>query len=250
MADAVQLDHVAFGLRRIADGVPLVERELGGSKEAEMANGPFRWAQWRFRGGGVLELLEPDGPPGGFLHRFLEARGPGFHHVTFKVPSLADAAQRARRHGYEIVGYDDSDPGWKEAFLHPKQAQGIVVQLAQTTDVPRPPPRGDDVARIVALRISARDAAAARRQWCDVLGGSERPGADPGADLVFRWPGSPITVVAEVAPGREDGPLQLELSCPRPLGLPDGPHPALGARLVQVDEPREPGGPDDATLED
>lgn len=55
------------------------------------------------------------------------------HHVTFKVPSLAQICDGARAIDYEIIGYDDSHPDWKEAFLHPKQAQGLVVQFAETT---------------------------------------------------------------------------------------------------------------------
>ena len=94
MSSPFKLDHVALGLRRMSDGLPLVRDLLGGVYVAEMPEGVFRWTQWRFANGGVLELLEPDGPPGGFLHRFLEARGPGFHHVTFKVPDLAAAAGR------------------------------------------------------------------------------------------------------------------------------------------------------------
>jgi methylmalonyl-CoA/ethylmalonyl-CoA epimerase len=234
MPDAIQLDHVALGLYRIADGAPIVEQLMGGSKEAEMPSGPFRWAQWHFAGGGVIELLEPDGPPGGFMHRFLETRGPGFHHVTFKVPSLAAAAEHARGLGYEVVGYDDSSPSWKEAFLHPKQAQGIVVQLAETTDGWPAPAPADDAARILALRISARDADAARRQWGEILGGSEQPNG--GDELCFRWPDSPIAIVVEIASGRDPGPIQLEVACPRDLGFPEGPHPVLGARLVQVQE--------------
>ena len=78
-----------------------------------------------------------------FLHRFLAQRGPGIHHVTFTVPSLSEACDRARAHGYLIVGYDDSDPEWKEAFLRPKEALGIVVQFAE----PGPRPSGENAPR-------------------------------------------------------------------------------------------------------
>lgn len=39
--------------------------------------------------------------------------------------------KRARDLGLEIVKYDDSKPHWKEAFLHPKHALGILIQLAE-----------------------------------------------------------------------------------------------------------------------
>lgn len=124
------LDHIAIATRRMADAPPFLVGVLGGAPYMGNDDSVYRWGQWRFANGGRLEILEPVGDDG-FLHRFLAARGPGIHHVTFKVPSLADACAHARSLGYEIVGYDDSNPDWGEAFLHPKQAQGIVVQLAQ-----------------------------------------------------------------------------------------------------------------------
>ena len=33
------------------------------------------------------------------MHRFLAARGPGIHHVTFKVADIVAAAERVRRFG-------------------------------------------------------------------------------------------------------------------------------------------------------
>ena len=38
------------------------------------------------------------------------------------------------------VGEDRSDPAWSEAFLHPSEAHGIVVQVAQVGEAPIPAP--------------------------------------------------------------------------------------------------------------
>jgi catechol 2,3-dioxygenase-like lactoylglutathione lyase family enzyme len=76
-----------------------------------------------------------------FLRRFLARHGPGPHHLTFKVPKLVAALEECERFGLEPVNIDTSDPFWLEAFLHPKQATGIVVQLAeapQSWDSPAP----------------------------------------------------------------------------------------------------------------
>jgi methylmalonyl-CoA/ethylmalonyl-CoA epimerase len=232
MSTPFKLDHVALGLRRMSDGVPLVRDLLGGVHMAELPEGAFRWTQWRFANGGVLELLEPDGPPGGFLHRFLDARGPGFHHVTFKVPELAAATARAEALGYGIVGYNDSQPLWKEAFVHPKQAMGIVVQLAESHENWPAPEDPAGAASIQALRLVARDAARARRLWGELLGGSE---SDEAGTLCFRWPDSPIAVRVDLdAQAPAEGPLQLEIGGERRFGLPDGPYPELGVTFAQV----------------
>jgi catechol 2,3-dioxygenase-like lactoylglutathione lyase family enzyme len=78
-----------------------------------------------------------------FLERFLTRHGPGPHHLTFKVPHLPTAIDQARRSGFDPVGIDLSDPEWMEAFLHPAQATGVVVQLAEAPSAWTSPPPGD-----------------------------------------------------------------------------------------------------------
>jgi methylmalonyl-CoA/ethylmalonyl-CoA epimerase len=243
-SESHELDHVAIGLPLIADALPFLVGELGGEKHDDGPGAGFRWVQWRFAGGGVIEVLEPAGEPGGFLHRFLERRGPGIHHVTFKVSSLERAADRARAAGYEIVGWFDADPTWKECFLHPKQAQGIVVQLAESNPglatgeaiawphvtLPVAPAAHPEPVRLVGLRVSAREATGARRQWHGALGGEIR---ELGTDrLAFHWPRSPLHIEVVIRPDAEEGPLQIELATGR--SWPEGGIEALGTRFVCV----------------
>ncbi len=236
------LDHVAIGVPEAAALAPFLVGELGGRPYEGGPGVGFLWWQWTFAGGGRVEVITPHGPPDGFLHRYLERHGPGVHHVTFKVASLAGALERVRAHGLDVVGHDEGNPGWKEAFLHPKVAHGIVVQLAESYPsldmgidprcrFPDAPPPAPSQATLLSVVLRMHDEAAARRQWRDVLGGSLE--ADEGA-LRFRWPDSPVAVAVEVDPRGPEGPVAIELACPRPLALPEGPHPLLGIELRQV----------------
>src|SRR5688572_120916 len=215
---AHELDHVAIAMPRLADAVPVLAGVLGGAPAFGASADAYRFGQWRFDGGGRLEVLEPTDDDG-FLARFLAKHGPGIHHVTFKVPDLDEACDRARAHGYDIVGYSDAKPDWKEAFLHPRQALGIVVQLAQpapdaSPDAPdawEPPARVADPpppVTILGLRMNAHTRERARRQWQAVLGGAVR---DEAPDrLVVRWPRSPLSITVEIDPTRDEGPLHIE----------------------------------------
>jgi hypothetical protein len=139
-----------------------------------------------------------------------------------------------------VTGYDESNPGWKECFLHPKQAQGIVVQLAESIPeldqyvdpgfaFPEGPPPAEPPARIVGLRLVARSAEAARRQWVELLGAACR---EQGGELRLRWPGSPSRLVVEIDPAAErEGARHLEVTCARRLRLP--------GYLAQVDRAEE-----------
>ncbi len=176
-------------------------------------------------------MLEPDATPRGFVQRFLERSGPGIHHVTFDVESLADACERAACCGYDIVGRSQHASGWKEAFLHPTQAQGIVVQLAESPESAHTAPAAPaepEAVRLVALRMRAGAAERARRQWGELLGGEC---AGQGDELRFRWPDSPIQLLVRIEADAKDGSEALEIAARRPVALPSGPHPLLGARF-------------------
>jgi methylmalonyl-CoA/ethylmalonyl-CoA epimerase len=237
---SIVFDHIAIALERIAEASPVLVGALGGVLEGSRAARDFSWACWRFAGGGRIEVLEPRGDVG-FVHRFLTQRGPGIHHVTFKVPSLRDACRRAESLGYDIVGLDESRPDWKEAFLHPKQALGIVVQLAeesragespQGATAPPGPGSPPPAVRILGLRLRARAPDRARVQWAGVVQGEERTGEPENGALVYRWPGSPMRIVVDIDPAADEGPVAVEFTADRPVRWPAGSHPALHGILA------------------
>ncbi|HET7264862.1 MAG TPA: VOC family protein [bacterium] len=128
----VAFDHVAIAVRRIADGEPML-RELLGASPGESGDGRgFTFQQYTLPGG-VIELLQPRGDDS-FLHRFLRDRGEGLHHITLKVSGLESWAARLRAAGYRVVGENYENPAWRELFLHPKSAHGVLVQFAETLE--------------------------------------------------------------------------------------------------------------------
>lgn len=242
---SILFDHVACGVSRIDEIAPLLEFELGA---AAYRGGPgigFRGGQWAFAGEGRLELIEPDGAPGGFLHRFLNTHGPGIHHVTFKVPDIHAARDRAIGLGYNVIGFRDEQPAWKECFLHPKQAGGIVVQMAEVdpeaeeadwlpldgviTGTPR------RTVTLRGLRLLTRDLERSRRCWLDLLGGTAETTQESGfPEEVFRWPGSPLELrVVHDLQASEEGPVALEFA-PFADEFPEPLPQLLGATLLQV----------------
>lgn len=134
--DVIKLDHVAFATWDATGPVRLLTELLGATfvdGDDEPRTG-FRWLQFAFPGGGKVEVIEPLSADG-FLYRFLTKRGEGLHHVTVYVKDLAVAIEQARTAGYEPVDVNLEHEAWKEAFIHPRDANGVLVQLAQN---PRP----------------------------------------------------------------------------------------------------------------
>ena len=131
----MHLDHVALASRDSFAILDVLVGDLGGTVLQGAIQTGFRPVQVRMgdaERGLTIELLEPYGVEEfDFLERFLQARGPGPHHLTFKVADLAAEIDRVRAAGYHPTGILLDNPRWKECFLAPAEAHGTVVQLAQ-----------------------------------------------------------------------------------------------------------------------
>jgi methylmalonyl-CoA/ethylmalonyl-CoA epimerase len=84
-------------------------------------------------GDSEIELLAPRGADGP-IARFLARRGPGIHHICYRVPDLDAALERCRAAGYELV---DAVPrqgagGRRIAFVHPRSTAGILLELTES----------------------------------------------------------------------------------------------------------------------
>ncbi len=140
------LDHVAIGTNELTDGWELFGGVLGGSWVYGGDATGFWWGQLEFGAGPKIELITPTGgPDSAFLERFLDSRGPGVHHLNFVVSDIHATLSRVRALGIEPVGVSLLSATWKEAFLHPKDAHGIVVQVAEQSG---PPPELDPPAEL------------------------------------------------------------------------------------------------------
>jgi len=138
-----RLDHVSLAVHDIRASARVAELLGGVFRDGGTSfDGEFLWAQWDLPNV-RLEMIQPTPTPPGdhFLVRFLADRGEGLHHLTVKVRDLHAAVALARDAGFEVVGVDDSHDGWKEAFVHPKSASGVLIQLAEFADHPAVPGR-------------------------------------------------------------------------------------------------------------
>jgi hypothetical protein len=129
------LDHVAHAVNNWSDVWDVYATELGAVWNSGDEAPGYAPGQIRFGNGARAEMLMPNNvAENDFLARFLARSGPGPHHLTFKVPDLDDALAHLSDEGIEAIGVNTSQPMWMEAFIHPRQATGVVVQVAQAVD--------------------------------------------------------------------------------------------------------------------
>lgn len=123
--------HVGIAVASIAEALPFYRDVLGlVPGHPETADGATI-VSLRF-GDVDVELLEPSDPTGP-VAKFVARRGPGIHHICYRVPDLDAALARCRAAGYRLVD-ETARPGAggrRIAFLHPKATHGILLELTE-----------------------------------------------------------------------------------------------------------------------
>ena len=81
-------------------------------------------------GDSEIELVKPTSADSG-LGRYLEKRGPGMHHVCLEVEDIEGVMARLKEKGIELINETPrlAANGNKYAFVHPKSAFGVMIEL-------------------------------------------------------------------------------------------------------------------------
>lgn len=127
------VDHVGIAVRSLDERLSFWHEALGmafcgtESVPSEGVRVAFLSA-----GGSKVELLEadrPDSPVG----KFIDKRGEGIHHITFRVDAIQPVLDRLKSKGVPLLD-DTPRPGalgTKVAFLHPRAAGGVLIELVE-----------------------------------------------------------------------------------------------------------------------
>ncbi len=127
------IDHVGVAVSSIDEALVLYRDQLGMEpvhRETVTEQGVD--AVLLDVGDGHVELLAPLSPDTA-VGRFLTARGPGLHHVAYRVASVQDTLDACRSAGMRLI---DESPrtgirGSRVAFLHPAATGGVLTEIVQ-----------------------------------------------------------------------------------------------------------------------
>ena len=107
-------------------------RDALGLELAQVQDNPGEQAVIAFlpTGDSEIELVKPTTDDSG-LARYLEKRGPGMHHICLEVDDIAAMLDRLRKKGIQLINEQPKTgaDGRKYAFIHPKSAHGVMVEL-------------------------------------------------------------------------------------------------------------------------
>jgi methylmalonyl-CoA epimerase len=128
-----RIDHIGIAVQNINDALAFFQDALGVKLDrVESEEGGRTQVAFLPVGTSDVELVEPQDTDSG-LAKFLAKRGEGVHHICFEVDDIDAALARLKEKGAQLI---DETPrvntkGMRYAFIHPKSAHGVLIELYQ-----------------------------------------------------------------------------------------------------------------------
>ena len=142
----IGLDHIAIA---VADFEVAIHRFLEDFGLSHAGNEDVHSAQTKTAffpiAGTKIELIHPlDGE--GPVQKYLEKRGDGLHHICFRTDDVVGDMNRLKEKGYRFLstGPTPGAHGTLVAFIHPKSAGGVLIELAQHPETSLHPSANDN----------------------------------------------------------------------------------------------------------
>ncbi len=128
----MHIDHIGIAVTDIEEaakvyklmGLEIVNIEEVPSQKVRVAMLPL--------GESKIELLEPTDPESP-IQKFLDKKGSGIHHLAVSVDDVAAELAKLKEQGIRLIN-EEPVPGAGGAliaFVHPKETQGVLLELCQ-----------------------------------------------------------------------------------------------------------------------
>lgn len=133
----IRIEHIGIAVRDLAAAEEIYARLLGASSyKRETVESEGVITSFFKAGPNKIELLEPtkaDGP----IAKAIEKRGEGIHHIAFEVADIRAEMTRLKAEGFILLNEEPKRGADNKlvCFVHPKSANGVLVELCQETPV-------------------------------------------------------------------------------------------------------------------
>ncbi len=127
-----RIDHVSIAVKDYDGALRFFQDLLGviPGVGAHDENMKYFWQIFSLGDLSRLELMTPGGE-GSFLDNFLKEREGGVHHITLETPDIRKAKEALEKKGIPCFGFQEYGDFWKELFIHPRDAFGVLIQIAE-----------------------------------------------------------------------------------------------------------------------
>ena len=132
----MRLDHIGIAVSNLNEADTLIARLLGRQPYKRETVADQHVTTSFFSAGATdakLEFVAPAGDAGP-IHKYLEKRGPGLHHLAFEVDDIRTEMKRLAADGFRLLSEEPSRGADNKlvCFLHPKSTGGVLVEICQS----------------------------------------------------------------------------------------------------------------------
>ncbi|WP_405203600.1 methylmalonyl-CoA epimerase [Dokdonia sp. LLG6352-1] len=128
-----KIEHIGIAVKNLEAGNSLYEKLLGVPhyKIEEVASEGVRTSFFK-TGPNKIELLEATNDDSA-IAKFIEKKGEGIHHIAFAVENIVEEMERLKKEGFIILNEKPKKGADNKlvAFVHPKTAGGVLIELCQ-----------------------------------------------------------------------------------------------------------------------
>lgn len=128
-----KIEHIGIAVKNMDDANVLFEKMLGvPSYKMEAVESEGVLTSFFQTGNNKIELLvatNPESP----IAKFLEKKGEGIHHIAFDVDDIEAEIVRLKSEGFVLINEVPKKGADNKlvVFLHPKNTNGVLVELCQ-----------------------------------------------------------------------------------------------------------------------
>ncbi|MEM0998441.1 MAG: methylmalonyl-CoA epimerase [Bacteroidota bacterium] len=127
----MKVEHIGIAVRDLEKSNALFTTLFGRGpyKEETVASESVRTSFFR-SGDTKIELLEATDESSA-IHKYLEKRGEGIHHIAFEVEDIYVEMERMQTEGFRVLNPEPKVGADNKLifFLHPKDTNGVLVEL-------------------------------------------------------------------------------------------------------------------------
>jgi methylmalonyl-CoA/ethylmalonyl-CoA epimerase len=128
-----KLDHIGIAVKDLDQAMKLYREAFGIEPDLVYESSYTKAMIAFFPIGDVrIELIQPVNPES-VVGRFLEKKGEGIHHVSYRVKDVDRSLAELEMKGVQLIDKKSRKVRENErvAFLHPKSTNGVLVELIQ-----------------------------------------------------------------------------------------------------------------------
>ena len=132
----MKIEHIGIAVKDIKSANALYEKLLGvGPYKEEEVEREGVLTSFFQTGESKVELLEATRPDSA-IATYIEKRGEGIHHVAFEVEDIRAEMKRLEKEGFRLLNEEPKRGADNKlvCFIHPKSANGVLVELCQAVE--------------------------------------------------------------------------------------------------------------------